>query len=205
MRSLLSGSVSKSACTMSKASDERTALASLPQPLSEKGWRLKLMDRPGFGQSPSRGPDDMAADAILIADRLGDGSHLIGHSFGGAEALLATARRPDAVRSLILVEPALQPMLSTDPESDADPATQAATAIIMRHLMSAATPAEFAIGFLMGWGHVQPARTMWSPPRSRVMGDWRPTWGAHCCEAAWSRPPACGRRRMRWRALAFQC
>ena len=122
------------------------------RPLADRGWQLRLMDRPGFGGSPSRGPDDMAADALLIAEELGDGSHLIGHSFGGAEALLATAHRPGAVRSLILVEPALQPMLSTDEESVADPATAAATAIIMRHLLSAPTPADFAIGFLGGLG-----------------------------------------------------
>ena len=122
------------------------------QPLAERGWRLMLLDRPGFGASPSRGPDDMAADATLIADRLGDGCHLIGHSFGGAEALLAAARRPGAVRSLILVEPALQPMLSTDPAIAANPTTQAATSIIMKHLMSAGNPADFAIGFLSGLG-----------------------------------------------------
>ena len=118
------------------------------QPLSDRGWRLRLMDRPGFGGSPSRGPDDMAADALLIADRLGENSHLIGHSFGGAEALLAAAHRPAAVRSLILVEPALQPMLSVDPETASDPAAGAAGATIMRNIREAETPADFAIGFL---------------------------------------------------------
>ena len=122
------------------------------KPLSQRNWRLRLMDRPGFGESPSRGPDDMAADAVLIADLLGDGSHLIGHSFGGAEALLAAARRPAAVRSLIMVEPALQPMLMTDPESASDPATKDVSAIVMKHLISASTPAEFAMGFLSGLG-----------------------------------------------------
>lgn len=122
------------------------------RPLADRGWRMRLMDRPGFGKSPSRGPDDMEADARLIADRLGEASHLIGHSFGGAEALLAAAQRPEAVRSLILVEPALQPMLTTDPDSLADPATKAAIGIIMHHLMSAPSPADFAIGFLGGLG-----------------------------------------------------
>ncbi len=121
-------------------------------PLADLGWKLRLLDRPGFGYSPSRGPDDMAADAVLIADELGAGSHLVGHSFGGAGALLAAARRPAAVRSLILIEPALQPMLAIDPVALVDPASQAATAIIMRHLMSAATPEEFALGFLGGLG-----------------------------------------------------
>ena len=122
------------------------------QPLAARGWRLKLIARPGFGESPSRGPDDMEADAILIAGMLSEPTHLIGHSFGGAEVLLAAARRPEAVRSLILVEPALQPMLMTDPESAADPASQAAAQIILKHLLSGATPADYAIGFLSSLG-----------------------------------------------------
>ncbi len=74
--------------------------------LGQNGWQLILPDRPGFGKSPSRGPDDMESDAVWISDMLDD-VVLVGHSFGGAEALLAAARRPDSVRALILVEPAL--------------------------------------------------------------------------------------------------
>lgn len=80
------------------------------QALAGEGWQLLLPERPGFGQSPSRGPDDMEADAVWIANML-DGVVLLGHSFGGAEALLAAARRPDGVRALILVEPALHMLL----------------------------------------------------------------------------------------------
>lgn len=122
------------------------------RPLADKGWRLKLVARPGFGQTPSRGPDDMAADGRLIAGIMGDDVHLLGHSFGGGSALLAAAMRPEAVRSLILVEPAVQMMLTTDPESAADPATKDAAAIIMKFLLSAASPADYAIGFLGSLG-----------------------------------------------------
>lgn len=122
------------------------------RPLAARGWALKLIDRPGFGESPSRGPDDMVADAALIAERLGAGSHLVGHSFGGAEALLAAALRPDAVRSLVLVEPALQMMLATDPESAADPASKGAADIIVKYLLSAQSPADYAIGFVSALG-----------------------------------------------------
>jgi len=58
--------------------------------LAERGWQLILPERPGFGQSPSRGPDDMEGDAVWISEML-DGVVLVGHSFGGAEALLAAA------------------------------------------------------------------------------------------------------------------
>lgn len=59
------------------------------EPLAERGWRLRLLDRPGFGKNPSRGPDDTLADAVIIAEQSGDGAPLVGHSFGGAGALLA--------------------------------------------------------------------------------------------------------------------
>ena len=62
--------------------------------LAEQGWRLLLPERPGFGQSPSRGPDNQEAEPVWIAGMLEDGAHLIGHSWGGNDALLAAARRP---------------------------------------------------------------------------------------------------------------
>ena len=76
--------------------------------LAESSWRVDSVSRPGFGPSPSRGPDDMDKDAVWIAKMLGGGTNVIAHSWGAAEALLAAARRPAQVQSLILVEPALQ-------------------------------------------------------------------------------------------------
>ena len=46
---------------------------------------------------------------------LEDGAHLVGHSFGGLVALAAAARRPDAVLSLTLIEPALHKIATGDP------------------------------------------------------------------------------------------
>jgi pimeloyl-ACP methyl ester carboxylesterase len=120
--------------------------------LASRGWKMKLIDRPGFGESPSRGSDDMEADAILIAERLGTNSHLVGHSFGGAEALLAAAMRPDAVRSLVLVEPAVQMMLSTDPQSLADQSNKGAADIIVKFLLNAQSPKDYALGFIGALG-----------------------------------------------------
>ncbi len=107
------------------------------------GWQVELADRPGFGASPSRGPDDMVRDAVWIADMLGDGANLIGHSWGGAEALLAAARRPEAVRSLVLVEPALFAITEADPSLRDSPAVKAAAAMRTRMLTTAQTPAEY--------------------------------------------------------------
>ncbi len=49
---------------------------------------------------------DFELDAPLVADLLGgEGAHLVGHSYGGVICLLAAARRPEAVRSLTVIEP----------------------------------------------------------------------------------------------------
>jgi pimeloyl-ACP methyl ester carboxylesterase len=41
----------------------------------------------------------------MFAELLGDGAHLVGHSYGAVIALLAAAQRPEAVRSLTVSEP----------------------------------------------------------------------------------------------------
>lgn len=86
------------------------------KPLADRGWLLIVPDRLGHGQSPDPGrPDDAAADGEWVADLLGGGAHLVGHSFGGAVALAAAAKRPDAARSLTLIEPAMHALAIADP------------------------------------------------------------------------------------------
>ncbi len=81
---------------------------SAQQRLAERGFQLLVPDRPGHGRSPDPGrPDDAAADGALVADLLGNGAHLVSHSFGGCVALAAAAQRPQAVRSLTIIEPAM--------------------------------------------------------------------------------------------------
>ena len=114
----------------------------------QQGWRVEVVDRPGFGQSPTRGVDDMERDAIWISGMLGDGANLIGHSWGGLEALLAAGRRPEAVRSLVLIEPALTGVVTADPELRNNPAVQEGGAQRRRILMQARTPADYGRGFI---------------------------------------------------------
>jgi pimeloyl-ACP methyl ester carboxylesterase len=84
--------------------------------LAAQGWQLMLPDRPGHGRSPAPGrPDDAEADAVWLAELLGDGAHLVGHSFGGAVALAAAVRRPQAVHSLTVIEPAMLPLAMSSP------------------------------------------------------------------------------------------
>lgn len=74
------------------------------QPLAER-WQLVMPSRPGYGKSPPGAREDFESEADLIVQLLGQGAHLVGHSYGGVVALLAAARRPEAVRSLVLIEP----------------------------------------------------------------------------------------------------
>jgi pimeloyl-ACP methyl ester carboxylesterase len=86
------------------------------QRLSERGYQLIVPDRPGHGRSPYPGrPDDAEADGAWAAELLGDGAHLVGHSFGACVALAAAAMRPASVRSLTMIEPAMPKLAMNRP------------------------------------------------------------------------------------------
>ena len=82
-------------------------------------FRLVIPDRRGYGLSPDADREDFEVDAIDIAELLGEGAHLVGHSYGGLIALLAAARRPAAVRSLVVVEPPAFAVARGDPAVEA--------------------------------------------------------------------------------------
>ena len=75
------------------------------RPLADEGFRLLVLDRRGYGQSPAADGEDFLRDADDIAELMGDGAHLVGHSYGGLGAMFAAARRPEATLSLTLLEP----------------------------------------------------------------------------------------------------
>lgn len=74
------------------------------RPLAEQGFRLLVPDRRGYGRSPPARGEDFLVDADDIADLMGNGAHLVGHSYGGLGALFAAAHHPDATLSLTLLE-----------------------------------------------------------------------------------------------------
>jgi len=74
------------------------------RPLAHR-WTLVLPNRPGFASSPALSRGDFEAEAPLFAELLGEGAHLVGHSYGAVIALFAAALRPEAVRSLTVSEP----------------------------------------------------------------------------------------------------
>lgn len=128
--------------------------------LGSQGWRMERVDRPGFGRSPSRGVDDMERDAVWVADMLGDGAHLIAHSWGGGTAFMAAALRPGAVKSLILVEPTLNALIAYDPATRNDPAFHAAVDRRDSLLLAASSPQSYGLGFARSLGTLAPGSDM---------------------------------------------
>jgi pimeloyl-ACP methyl ester carboxylesterase len=132
------------------------------RPLAER-WRLDLLDRRGFGESPERdGRVDFEEDARDLAALLAEPAHLVGHSYGGVVCLLAAALRPAGVRSLTVIEPPAFALARGRPQ------VEALVCRIDRHYAGGQALSEeaFLEGFLRGWGfETVPPRTL--SPRAR--------------------------------------
>ena len=81
-------------------------------------WSLMIPSRAGFGESSALERNDFEVEAPMFAELLGDGAHLVGHSYGGVIALLAAALRPEAVRSLTVSEPGCLRVAAGNPAVD---------------------------------------------------------------------------------------
>jgi acyl transferase domain-containing protein/pimeloyl-ACP methyl ester carboxylesterase len=91
-------------------------------PLAQR-WRLVIPSRLNYGTSAKSSREDFEQDARLIAELLGDelgegGSHLVAQSYGTLGAMLAAAARPEAVRSLTLIESAASSVARGNPAVD---------------------------------------------------------------------------------------
>jgi pimeloyl-ACP methyl ester carboxylesterase len=93
-----------------------------PQSALATRFELLLLDRRGYGESPTRlapVPTDamiFAEQAAEIAELLGTGAHLVGQSYGAVLCLLAALRRPEAVRSLTVIEPPAYALVRGHPD-----------------------------------------------------------------------------------------
>ena len=85
------------------------------RPLAEEGFRLLVVDRRGYGHSPAAAGENYQIDADDLAELMGDGAHLVGHSYGGLGAMLAAARLPEATLSLTLLEAPVAVSVEPDP------------------------------------------------------------------------------------------
>jgi pimeloyl-ACP methyl ester carboxylesterase len=68
-------------------------------------FELEIVERPGFPPNPPVDHVDFDEHAVLVAEALGGGAHLVGHSYGGVVSLLAAAAAPGRTRSLTVIEP----------------------------------------------------------------------------------------------------
>lgn len=127
------------------------------RPLAER-YRLLIPDRRGYGKSPPAERLDFAVDAQDIADLLGEGSHLVGYSYGGVASLLAAAARPEAVLSLAVIEPPAFGLVRGVPEVEAALQTVEAVYAEARRL----APEAFIRRFRASWGMPQDPRPL--PP-----------------------------------------
>jgi pimeloyl-ACP methyl ester carboxylesterase len=123
------------------------------RPLAD-GYRLLLVDRHGFGESPGPDAGDFEADAAAVAELLPDGAHLVGHSYGGVVALLAAARRPSAVRSLAVLEPPALALVRGRPKVEEFVRRVAAAK------QEAAGPEDYVRRFLMSFGFPAPTERL---------------------------------------------
>jgi len=82
------------------------------------GLRLRAFDLPGHGLSADwpGGGDYLAAARDWALGFMDEPVDLIGHSLGGVVALAAAEARPEAVRSLTLIEPVLFAAATDTPE-----------------------------------------------------------------------------------------
>ena len=85
--------------------DRRSMVVAFEPVLSGRGLRRIFVDLPGIGGSaPVEPSSDAMLDALIeFVDGIGEPVHLVGASFGGYLAIGLARRRPELVRSLLLV------------------------------------------------------------------------------------------------------
>ena len=146
------------------------------QPLAER-WQLIVPDRRGFFPNPPAHGSDFEIDAGDIAELLGDGAHLVGHSYGAIVSLLAAAQRPEAVRSLTVIEPPAFSLLRGDPEIERSIAEG-----VERFRTGDTDPREFFLSFLRSVGaSTANVPDPLPPPLAQNVGEFareRPPWEA---------------------------
>ena len=140
------------------------------------GYRLLVVDRRGYGSSPDIDHSDYDVDAADVVELLGEGAHVVGHSYGGVVAMLAGGCRPQAVRSLALIEPAAFRVAADEP-------SVAAALHRMRQAVASAPPEPSPEQYIRlsakAMGAPMPELT---PDHLRAAGTAlreRPSWDAH--------------------------
>ena len=85
------------------------------EPLRRR-FELVVPNRGGYPPNPPLERIDFERQAEELAPLLGDGGHLVGHSYGGVISLLLASQHPEAVRSLTVNEPPAFALARGNPE-----------------------------------------------------------------------------------------
>lgn len=134
-------------------------------------FRLVVVPRRGFHDGAERA--DWEADATDLVRLLDEPAHLLGHSYGSLGCLLASARVPERVLSLTVIEPPAFSLLPDDP--DVARLVTRLRAVFAR----GGQPADVYADFLAAFGHPRPTRV--SPrlvPAVRASARERGPWEA---------------------------
>ena len=184
-------------------------------PLAER-FRLGVVHRRGYGRSPDpEGRVDFEHDGEDLTALLDEPAHLVGHSYGGIGSLFASARRPDAIRSLVVIEP---PLFVLTPD---DAAVQLLGTRLETVFATSADPRTLYGNFLAAWGFNRPTDDWLARQDQRALrssADERPPWEARpplavlaaapfpklVVRGDWSRAPAPARE-LAGRAYAAVC
>jgi pimeloyl-ACP methyl ester carboxylesterase len=84
-------------------------------------YRVIVVDRRGFGGDPIAASDGWPTDAddlVALLDKVGP-AHVVGHSYGAVVALVAAARIPERLLSLVAIEPPAFELARGDAAADA--------------------------------------------------------------------------------------
>ena len=121
------------------------------RPALEQRYEVLAPNRGGYPPGPLLERIDFERQAEELAPLLGEGAHLVGHSYGGVISLLIAAAHPELVRSLAVSEPPAFGLARGNPAADAFTADF--------HALQAAgltDPAEFLARFLTAVGSATP-------------------------------------------------
>lgn len=82
-------------------------------------WTLEFVHRRGYPPSPPplEGRQDFEIDAADLSPLLDTYPHVLAHSYGALGTLIAATRRPERVRSLVIIEPPLYYLVPGDGRS----------------------------------------------------------------------------------------
>jgi pimeloyl-ACP methyl ester carboxylesterase len=116
------------------------------QPLAAR-FTLVAPSRGGYPPNPPLERIDFEQQGEELAPLLDDAAHLVGHSYGGVIALLMAARRPEAVRSLVVSEPPAFGLARGNPEVD-----DLVTRLDEHFKHGPREPRAFLVGFLAAVG-----------------------------------------------------